>query len=225
MAILLKPQKQTVHLNTFQHLEPKVFPPQNLPVVWGVSVAYTRIQPEQMSHKSFFRVFHHDKAHPVKTRKLFLQPPLSRGNCFDDVFWGFSLRSLKKSNEEQLSLKTIFVYSKIFLPFFGIEKKHKSKKKNHLQKKKLTGRMRENPSTPGLGYPSGLSAASESRASSFEEDGSWEFAANCGRHGLVDAPGGFGRRFQTSPKISWDFSDEKNWVVGKHHINKIPTKC
>ena len=44
----------------------------------------------------------------------------------------------------------------------------------------LQGRTRINPS--------GESAASESKASSFEEDGSWEFA-NCGRHWV-------GRRFR-----------------------------
>jgi len=44
--------------------------------------------------------------------------------------------------------------------------------------------------------PAGL--ASESRASSFEEDGSWEFAANCGQHGLV----GSGWVWKALPNLS-----------------------
>ena len=143
----------------------------------------------------------------MKTRKLFLTASMSKRQ----FFWWCLLRLLFGIIEEKQWRTTIL---KSFCIFWNVssflrnwkKNTHKSKKKNICKKKPPAG----------LGYPFGESA-SESKASSFEEDGSWEFA-NCGRMGW-SVPGGFGRGFQTSPKISW-ICDETlgGWKTSQHRF-------
>ena len=97
-------QLWTVLWNTFQHLEPRHFHPKSLPVVFlGFPLPTPEFNQNKWGHKSFSEYFIMTKHILWKPENFFWQPPCPKGNFFDDVFWGFSLGSLKKNNEEQLS--------------------------------------------------------------------------------------------------------------------------